>query len=156
MTTDSRVFAAPSRRHAGAVPRSRALALALLVACPVLSLHAQSPTAPTATTLSPEQIDQQWLNATAKYAPERERLVREAEQGARKGPFRPDWAALKAYQSPAWYDNAKFGIFIHWGVFSVPAFGSEWYSRNMYLRGSKEFAHHVATYGRRRAPATRI
>ncbi|NEL41684.1 MAG: alpha-L-fucosidase, partial [Xanthomonas perforans] len=31
--------------------------------------------------------------------------------------------------------------------FSVPAFGSEWYSRNMYLEGSKEFAHHVATYG---------
>lgn len=73
--------------------------------------------------------------------------MREAEAGARKGPFRPDWAALKAYQSPAWYDNAKFGIFIHWGVFSVPAFGSEWYSRNIYLQGSKEFAHHVATYG---------
>ncbi|AKS15521.1 alpha-L-fucosidase [Xanthomonas campestris pv. campestris] len=147
MTTDSRL-AAPSRRHAGAAPRTRMLALGLLLALPAATLSAaQSPTAPTATTLSPEVIDQQWLDATAQYAPERARLVREAQAGARKGPFRPDWAALKAYQSPAWYDNAKFGIFIHWGVFSVPAFGSEWYSRNMYLEGSKEFAHHVATYG---------
>lgn len=104
-------------------------------------------TAATATTLSPEQIDAQWLQATASYAPERERLVREAGAGARKGPFRPDWSSLKQYRSPSWYDNAKFGIFIHWGVFSVPAFGSEWYSRNMYQPGSKEYAHHIATYG---------
>ena len=126
MTPDSRQFAAPSRRHVGAAPRTRMLAFALVLALPALQVHAaQSPTAPTATTLSPEVIDQQWLDATAAYAPERERLVREAEAGARKGPFRPDWAALKAYQSPAWYDNAKFGIFIHWGVFSVPAFGRD-------------------------------
>ena len=106
-----------------------------------------NPTAATATTLSPEQLDAQWLQATAAYAPERARLYQQAADGARKGPFRPDWASLRNYQSPAWYDDAKFGIFIHWGVFSVPAFGSEWYSRNMYLQDSKEFAHHVATYG---------
>ncbi|MEE7546659.1 alpha-L-fucosidase [Xanthomonas sp. Kuri4-1] len=105
------------------------------------------PTAPTATRLSPEQIDQQWLQATARYAPERTRRVRQAEAGARQGPFRPDWSALKAYRSPAWYDDAKFGIFIHWGVFSVPAFGNEWYSRNMYQQDSKDYAHHLATYG---------
>ncbi|WP_369980111.1 alpha-L-fucosidase [Xanthomonas bundabergensis] len=111
---------------------------------------ATSPTAPTATTLSPEQIDQQWLQATAKYAPERARLVREAAAGARKGPFRPDWTSLKNYRSPSWYDNAKFGIFIHWGVFSVPAFGNEWYSRNMYQPDSKDsqdYAHHREKYG---------
>jgi len=28
---------------------------------------------------------------------------------------------------PAWYDESKFGIFLHWGVFSVPAFKTEWY-----------------------------
>ncbi|WP_295961875.1 alpha-L-fucosidase, partial [uncultured Xanthomonas sp.] len=97
--------------------------------------------------LSPEQIDQQWLQATAKYAPERARLVREANDGARGGPFRPDWTSLKQYRSPSWYDNAKFGIFIHWGVFSVPAFGNEWYSRNMYQQGSKDYLHHRETYG---------
>ncbi len=37
--------------------------------------------------------------------------------------------------------------FIHWGVYSVPAFGNEWYPRNMYLQGSPEFAHHLKTYG---------
>jgi alpha-L-fucosidase len=48
---------------------------------------------------------------------------------------------------PEWYLDAKFGIFIHWGVYAVPAFGSEWYPRNMYRQGSREFEHHVATYG---------
>ena len=43
--------------------------------------------------------------------------------------------------------NAKFGIFIHWGVYSVPAFGSEWYSRTMYILGSPEYEHHIQTYG---------
>jgi alpha-L-fucosidase len=48
---------------------------------------------------------------------------------------------------PDWYRDAKFGIFVHWGVFSVPASGSEWYSRNMYLESEKDFSHHVAKYG---------
>jgi len=61
--------------------------------------------------------------------------------------FLPNWESLCEYRVPAWYDDAKFGIFIHWGVYSVPAFGSEWYSRNMYQEGSPEFQHHVATYG---------
>ena len=63
------------------------------------------------------------------------------------GPFRPDWASLQSHKTPQWYADAKFGIFIHWGLYSMPAFGSEWYSRNMYVQGSPEFAHHVATYG---------
>ena len=48
---------------------------------------------------------------------------------------------------PDWYQDAKFGIFIHWGVYSVPAFGDEWYPRNMYLLGDAAFQHHVARYG---------
>lgn len=63
------------------------------------------------------------------------------------GPFAPTWASLRRFESPAWLSRDKFGIFIHWGLYSVPAFGNEWYSRNMYQQGSKEFAHHVATYG---------
>lgn len=62
-------------------------------------------------------------------------------------PFQPTWASLRGYQAPAWYADGKFGIFIHWGVYAVPAFANEWYPRNMYIRGSAEFAHHVATYG---------
>ena len=64
-----------------------------------------------------------------------------------QGPFRADWPSLQEYTVPKWYADAKFGIFIHWGVFSVPAFGSEWYPRNMYQQGSPEFAHHVRNYG---------
>jgi alpha-L-fucosidase len=63
------------------------------------------------------------------------------------GPFRPSWESLEKYMAPEWYLDGKFGIFIHWGVYAVPAFGSEWYPRNMYQQGSKEFEHHVATYG---------
>ena len=51
------------------------------------------------------------------------------------------------YETPNWYKDAKFGIFIHWGVYSVPAFGNEWYPRNMYQEGSDEYKHELATYG---------
>jgi alpha-L-fucosidase len=64
-----------------------------------------------------------------------------------KGPFTADWPSFTNYPIPSWYEEAKFGIFIHWGVYSVPAFGNEWYPRRMYLRGSPEFEHHVKTYG---------
>jgi len=39
----------------------------------------------------------------------------------------PTWPSLDSRPLPSWYDEAKFGIFIHWGVFSVPSFGSEWF-----------------------------
>jgi alpha-L-fucosidase len=61
--------------------------------------------------------------------------------------FQANWESLKKYQVPEWFRDAKFGIFIHWGVYSVPAFGSEWYPREMYQKGTKEFEHHVQTYG---------
>lgn len=64
-----------------------------------------------------------------------------------KGPYKPTWKSLSAYEPPKWYRNAKFGIFIHWGIYSVPAFSSEWYSRNMYIQGSPEYEHHIKTYG---------
>jgi len=63
------------------------------------------------------------------------------------GPFEPTWESLKQYQPPSWYMDGKFGIFIHWGVYCVPAFGNEWYPRQMYLQDTKEFAHHAQTWG---------
>lgn len=72
----------------------------------------------------------------------------EIEKVAQRGPFQPDWASItNTFQTPRWYQDAKFGLFIHWGVYAVPAFGSEWYPREMYVPGTKEFHHHVATYG---------
>lgn len=73
--------------------------------------------------------------------------LRSVGQEIARGPFDASWDSLKAYQVPAWYLDAKFGIFIHWGVYSVPAFDSEWYPRNMYMQGSPVFKHHVETYG---------
>jgi len=64
-----------------------------------------------------------------------------------RGPFDASDASLENYKCPAWYRNGKFGIFIHWGVYSVPAFGNEWYPRNMYVPETREFEHHVKTYG---------
>jgi len=72
------------------------------------------------------------------------------ERVAAAGPFEPNWNSLTKSQAPEWYLDAKFGIFIHWGVYSVPAFGSEWYPREMYDReGNKRgiYQHHLATYG---------
>jgi len=44
--------------------------------------------------------------------------------------YEPNWSSLDNRALPIWYDDAKFGIFIHWGVFSVPSFGSEWFWNN--------------------------
>jgi hypothetical protein len=41
--------------------------------------------------------------------------------------YTPDWTSLDSRPLPSWYDEAKFGIFVHWGIFSVPAYGSEWF-----------------------------
>jgi len=61
--------------------------------------------------------------------------------------YQANWQSLKAYKTPAWFEDAKFGIFIHWGVYSVPAFGSEWYPREMYRSNTREFKHHIEKYG---------
>lgn len=63
------------------------------------------------------------------------------------GPYRDDWASLTDFDMPLWYTKAKFGIFVHWGLYSVPAYGNEWYSRNMYIQGTPEYEHHIKTYG---------
>lgn len=61
--------------------------------------------------------------------------------------FQATWESLDNYKIPDWFRDAKFGIFIHWGVYSVPAFESEWYPRFMYMKDSKVYKHHVEKYG---------
>ena len=41
--------------------------------------------------------------------------------------YQPNWDSIDSRALPEWYDEAKFGIFMHWGVFSVPSFFSEWF-----------------------------
>ena len=43
------------------------------------------------------------------------------------GQYQPNWNSIDSRPLPDWYDQSKFGIFIHWGVFSVPSFKSEWF-----------------------------
>ncbi|HEY1801260.1 MAG TPA: alpha-L-fucosidase [Terriglobales bacterium] len=116
----------------------------ILAAASVLS--AQSSTAPTASQ-DPQSLDQIWQKASSKYDGARATLLNDVNQADHEGPFRADWDSLQKYEVPEWYRDAKFGIFIHWGVYSVPAFGSEWYPRMMYVQGSPEYKHHIATYG---------
>ena len=122
------------------------LATILLLSSAVSVAHAQSAMAPTATQ-EPASIDQIWQKASGKYDSERTALLKQIEIADHQGPFRADWESLQKYEVPEWYKDAKFGIFIHWGAYSVPAFGNEWYPRNMYVQGSPEYKHHVATYG---------
>jgi alpha-L-fucosidase len=74
-------------------------------------------------------------------------ILKTVDTAVAAGPFAAAWPSLERHEAPAWYRDGKFGIFIHWGLYSVPAFGNEWYPRNMYQQGSPEFAHHVATFG---------
>jgi alpha-L-fucosidase len=62
--------------------------------------------------------------------------------------YKPTWESLSNHNpAPEWFKDAKLGIYFHWGVYSVPAFGSEWYPRNMHFEERKEYKHHLETYG---------
>ena len=60
--------------------------------------------------------------------------------------FKPTIESLTAYKCPEWFRDAKFGIYLHWGVYSVAERG-EWYARRLYMEGTPEYEHHVKTYG---------
>ncbi|MDL2301700.1 alpha-L-fucosidase [Lachnospiraceae bacterium OttesenSCG-928-D06] len=81
---------------------------------------------------------------------DKQQYLQEIEEVISKGKYKDNWDSLAGRDMPKWMKEGKFGIFIHWGIYSVPAFGSEWYSRNMYIQGSKEFEHHVKTYGQQK------
>lgn len=86
--------------------------------------------------------------------------------------YEPTRASVRTHAVPAWYDDAKFGIFIHWGPFAVPAYAplghgdiqallanegyrsffrnipySEWYVNSIRIPGSPAQEHHRRTYG---------
>ncbi|WP_168196997.1 alpha-L-fucosidase [Flavobacterium alkalisoli] len=64
------------------------------------------------------------------------------------GPYQPNWESMKEHDATAeWFKDAKFGIYAHWGVLSVPAYANDWYARLMHVEGSEENKHHVETYG---------
>ena len=66
---------------------------------------------------------------------------------AQKPAYDANWESLKKHETPDWFRDAKFGIYFHWGPYSVPAYQNEWYSHNMYIKGSKANLYHEKTYG---------
>lgn len=64
------------------------------------------------------------------------------------GKFKDNWQSLSEFKIPSWYRSGRFGLFVHWGVFSVPAFGNEWYPRRMYMLGDPCYFHRIKTYGK--------
>ena len=127
----------------------RVLGLAIL--CITLSAVAQNgqqdPLSPTHDVESAAEIDREWQAAVSKYDGARAAILKDLDRQADDGPYRPDWETLQKYEIPQWYKDAKFGIFIHWGVLSVSGIGNEWYSRNMYQQKEPEFQQHIKKYG---------
>lgn len=83
--------------------------------------------------------------------------------------FTGTWESVRSHRIPAWYEDAKFGIFIHWGVYSVPAYApytvelgsipndagwfcnnpyAEWYYNSVNVGTGPTYEHHVKTYGK--------
>jgi alpha-L-fucosidase len=63
------------------------------------------------------------------------------------GSYKTSWKSVMQHPTPDWFRDAKFGIYCHWGPYSVPAYETEWYSHYMYVKGHKCNKHHVETYG---------
>jgi alpha-L-fucosidase len=65
--------------------------------------------------------------------------------------YEADWESLKQYECPEWFRDAKFGIYTHWGPYSVPSWENEWYPRLMYMKNSSRvddfYAYHKKTWG---------
>ncbi|WP_405267316.1 alpha-L-fucosidase [Cellulophaga sp. Ld12] len=74
-----------------------------------------------------------------------QKTMADTEIGTQK--YTADWESLQQYEVPAWYKDLKFGIYFHWGPYSVPAYENEWYSRWMYVDGHLINKHHKETYG---------
>jgi alpha-L-fucosidase len=66
-----------------------------------------------------------------------------------KQKYLPTWNSLRTHPTPQWLKDAKFGIYTHWGVYSVPAHGPNgtWYPHHMYCEGTPQYEYHLKTYG---------
>ena len=61
--------------------------------------------------------------------------LEKVDEVIKNGKFKDNWESLSQFKTPSFLRQKRFGIFIHWGVYSVPAFGNEWYPRRMYIKG---------------------
>ena len=85
--------------------------------------------------------------------------------------YQPTWDSVATHPLPAWYDDAKLGVFLHWGLYSVPGWApqvpdiqellkekgpaemlrdnpyAEWYLNSSRIEGSPTWQHQRDTYG---------
>lgn len=63
--------------------------------------------------------------------------------------YTADWNSLRDIRTPGWLRDVKFGIYTHWGLYSIPGCrpNGSWYPHNMYQKGTPQYEHHVRTYG---------
>lgn len=102
-----------------------------------------------AQTLTRRRLLEQALTTSAAAALSPSLLAQAASAAPRHiapGPFQPTWPSLRAYKTPDWFRDAKFGIWAHWSAQCVPEQG-DWYARRMYLQGDSAYDHHLKTYG---------
>jgi alpha-L-fucosidase len=71
-----------------------------------------------------------------------------------RGPYKPEWESLKAHRDPAWFRDAKLGIYTHWGPVTYGAEDGpkamEWYGQQMYMEKHPAFAYHRQKFGDQR------
>ena len=111
------------------------------------SAAVSDPWAPTHGTKSAEQIDREWQDSVAKFDVRRNELLKLADEQAHDGPYRPDWETLRKHEVPQWFKDAKFGIFIGWGVYAVPGAVNEWYPHNMFTPGDPAYDDFAKRFG---------
>jgi alpha-L-fucosidase len=85
-----------------------------------------------------------------RHKAELDRLMATMQQAIDAGPYKPTEESLSEYPTPDWYADAKFGIFIHYGLFSVPGYSGVgcWYGNHMYDPKSGAYAYHREQFGR--------
>ena len=124
------------------------LLFACLSSAPLLApAQDADPSAPTHGVKSAEQIDKEWQDSVSKFDLRRNALLQEEDRQAHDGPYRPDWETLRNHEIPQWFKDAKFGIFIGWGVYAVPGAVNEWYPHNMYQPGDPAHEDFVKRVG---------
>lgn len=81
------------------------------------------------------------------FTVEERQYLAEIEEVIQRGSYKDDWESLFEFEVPGWFHKAKFGIFLHWGLYSVAAHANEWYPRNMYIQEKEEWEYHRRTFG---------